>query len=127
MTHKGWRVVKPQHNQFPCRNSYSLDEISLSCMDTHDGFLYSPTFAYMRKAFCPCEKLLSRMTTLVLGIIHLKVGEKESIMSQSLQDKESHPRGRNFNQGLAKPCPWLKFLPEGEISLSCMDTHKGFL
>ena len=48
----------------------------------------SPTFAYMRQAFCPCQKLLSHMTMLVLGTIHLKVGEKESIMSQSMQDRE---------------------------------------
>ena len=30
---------------------------------------------------CLYEKLLSYMTMLVLGTIHLKVGEKESIMS----------------------------------------------
>ena len=42
-------------------------------------------------AFCPCEKLLSHMTTLVLGIIHLKVGEKEAIVSQSMQDREISP------------------------------------
>ena len=89
--------------------------------------MFSPTFAYMRKAFSPCEKLLSHMITLVLGTIHLRVGEKESIMSQSMQDREISPSGRNFNQGLGKPRPWLKFLPSREISLSCMDTHDGFL
>ena len=67
------------------------------------------------------------MTMLVLGTIHLKVGEKESIMSQSMQDWEISPLGKNFNQGLDKPRPWLKFLPLGEISLLCMDTHDGFL
>ena len=30
---------------------------------------------------------------LVLGTIHLKVGEKESIFSQSMQDKEISPSG----------------------------------
>ena len=34
---------------------------------------------------------------------------------------KSRPRGRNFNQGRGLPSPWLKFLPEGEISLFCMD------
>ena len=44
--------------------------------------------------FCPCEKLLSHdhcsppFNLLVQGTIHLKVGEKESIMSQSMQDME---------------------------------------
>ena len=46
---------------------------------------------------------------LVLGTIYLKVGEKESIMSQSIQDRETLSRGRNFYQGLGKSL--LKFLP----------------
>ena len=34
---------------------------------------------------------------------------------------KSHPRGQNFYQGGGLPSPWLKFQPEGEISLSYMD------
>ena len=60
------------------------------------------------------------MTTLVLGTIHLKVGEKESIMSQSMQDREILSWGRNFNQGLGKPISWLKLLSLGW-------DHDGFL
>ena len=34
------------------------------------------------------QNLLSHMIMLVLGTIHVKLGEKESIMSQSMQDRE---------------------------------------
>ena len=40
-----------------------------------------------------------------------KVGEKQSIMSLSMQDREILPSGSEFNQGLGKPHPWLKFQP----------------
>ena len=39
------------------------------------------------------------MTTLVLGTIHLLVGEKEPIMSQSMQDREISPSGYEFQPG----------------------------
>ena len=84
---------------------------------------FSATFTSMRSTFCSCEKHLSHMTMLVLGTIHLKMGEKESIMSMSRLGSY-HPRGRNFNQGLGKP---RNSYPLGEISLSCMDAHDGFL
>ena len=42
---------------------------------------------------------------LVLRTIHLKMGEKEPIMSKSMQDREISP------SHLGKPRPWLKFLP----------------
>ena len=80
------------------------------------------------------EKLLSHMTILVLGTTHFKVGEKESIKSQSMQDREMSPSGRrNFNRGLLTPqvrfpCPaWTLMidsyiLPNGatcEANISC--------
>ena len=34
----------------------------------------------------------------------------------------SHPRGRKFNQGRGLPSPWLNSDPEGEISLSYIDS-----
>ena len=52
---------------------------------------------------------------------HLKVGEKEAIMSQFVQDKEISASGRNFNQGRGNS------YHSGEISLSCIDTHDGIL
>ena len=42
-----------------------------------------------------------------------KVGEKQSIMSLSMYDREISPSGSEFNQGLSKPHPWLKFRPLG--------------
>ena len=61
----------------------------------------------------------------VLVTIHLKVEEKESIMSQSVQHREISPEDRNFNQGLGKPRPGWNSYTSCEISLSCMDTHDG--
>ena len=56
------------------------------------------------------------MTTLVLGIIYLKVGEKESIMSQSMQDREVSPMGQELQSGTWQasslveiPTPWVRF------------------
>ena len=63
---------------------------------------------------------------LVLGTIHLNVKKKESIMSQSMQDRKSHPRGGNFNQG-PRQVPGLISYHLGKISLYCLDTHDGFL
>ena len=40
-----------------------------------------------------------------------KVGEKLSNMSLSMKDREISPSGSEFNQGLGKPRPWLKFRP----------------
>ena len=40
-----------------------------------------------------------------------KVGEKQSILRLSMKDREISPLGSEFNQGLGKPCPWLKFQP----------------
>ena len=57
----------------------------------------------------------------------LKVGEEESIIRQSMQEREISPPGRNFNHGLGKPRPWLKLLSSGVISISCRDIHNGFL
>ena len=34
-----------------------------------------------------------------------KVGEKQSIMSLSMWDREISPSGSEFYQGLGKPCP----------------------
>ena len=59
------------------------------------------------------------MTMLVLGTIHLKVEEKESIMSQSIQDKEISAK--------ASLIPGWNSHPSGDISLSCIDTYDGFL
>ena len=42
-----------------------------------------------------------------------KVGEKQSIMSLSMYDREISPSGSDFNQGLGKPRPWLIFRPLG--------------
>ena len=42
------------------------------------------------------------MTTLVLGTSHLKVGEKESNLSQSMQDREISPSGQEFQSGTRK-------------------------
>ena len=40
---------------------------------------------------------------------------------------KSHSWGWNFNQGLGEHCLRLKFRPLGEISLSYMDTHDGWI
>ena len=66
---------------------------------------------------CLYEKLLSHMTTLVLGTIHLKVEEKESIMSQSMQDREISPSVWECQPGTRQasslveiPTPRVRFL-----------------
>ena len=61
----------------------------------------------------------------------LKSGWKRShhVRASPCRIGKSYPRGRNFNQGLGKS-RWNSFLEgdlEGEVSLSCMDTHDGFL
>ena len=61
------------------------------------------TFSHL----CLYETLLSHMAMLVLGTIHLKVEERESIMRQSMQDRE--------------------ISPSGEISLLSMDTPDRFI
>ena len=60
---------------------------------------------------------------LVLGTIHLKVGEKESIMSQSMLILGV---GISTRVLASLVTGWNSY-PSGEISLSCMDTHGGFL
>ena len=59
--------------------------------------------------------------SLVLRTVHLKVGEKESIMSQSMQEREVSPSGQEFRR------PWLKFLPLGWDFSILYDTHYGIL
>ena len=41
----------------------------------------------------------------VLETIHLKVGEKESFMSQSTQDRDISTEGSEFQPGTASPDP----------------------
>ena len=74
------------------------------------NFIYSPIFAYMRQTFCPCEKLLSHMTMLVLGTIHLNVGEKTPSWVSSCMIGKVLPRGRNFNQGLGQASSCVEIL-----------------
>ena len=65
---------------------------------------------------------------LVQRTIHLKVGEKKNpSWASPCRIGKSHPRGMNFNQGLGCRVPGWNSYPTGEISLSCMDTHDGFV
>ena len=61
-----------------------------------------------------------------------KVGEKRSIMSLSMKDREISPSGSEFNQGLGKPRPWLKIptprvrylYPTWTLMVDCYILHK---
>ena len=69
-----------------------LIRIVIVCQSVNRYF-FLPPLPTQDRLFCPCEKLLSHMTTLVLGTIHLKVAEKETTMSQAMQDREIPPSG----------------------------------
>ena len=46
-------------------------------------------------------------------LVHLKREKKNPSRVSPYRIGKSHPWVRNFNHGLGKPCPWLKFLPIG--------------
>ena len=90
-----------------------MSDLDLNCLHLPRRHIFSHLCLYEIGFLRMWETSISydhEADPLVLGTIHSKVWEKESAMSQPIQDREISPRGRNFNQG-CKPRPWLKFLP----------------
>ena len=115
-------IVEYINEQLRPRQSLGLSESSLSVHALQIYFL--PSLSIWDMLFCPCEELLSHMTTLALGIIHLKVGEKEPVHA----GKWNLTLGVGIStRDLASLVPGWSFDPSGEIYLSCMDTHNSFL
>ena len=89
-------------------------------------YLYEIGFVTMWETCISHEPFIG---SLVLGIILLKVGEIESNMSQSMQYREM---SLSVGVGISTRdptslVPGRNSNPSGKISLSCMDTHDGFL
>ena len=63
------------------------------------------------------------VSTIKLG----KVGEKQTITSLAMWDREISTSGLEFNQGLGKPFPGSNSDPSGEVSLFYMGTHGRLL